>query len=300
MEDRSLSFYTPVKTDFWIAMNKLCSRTGMFDIFHVHRSGYTEFPIVPECSEWEHDNSRFWKRVVETNIFGNDDPVMNPDVSICISKEVEQRKNIGKNIVIPNGVPYWKPNPANTLRKQLNIADDTFVFGRIGRPANFDPVALDAFESICLDHNCLYLIVNPCEFTRFYVRTHKISKVVFIKELIGDAALQSFFNTIDVLAHYRSDGESCGVNIIEAMAASKPVISHYATAKNGFNAQQELIGTVMMADGIEDYASIMLNFINDTNNCRLNYGSRNYQTFKERCEIGVVTKQIVDVYNNLT
>jgi hypothetical protein len=48
------------------------------DIFHIHRSGYTEFPgfksLVPKGT-----------KIVETNIFGNADPTGEVDLNIYIS-----------------------------------------------------------------------------------------------------------------------------------------------------------------------------------------------------------------------
>ena len=294
MSNRILPYYTPAETDFYEVMDELYGKIGQFDIFHVHRSGYTEFPIIPQTA-------KYWKKVVETNIFGGDDEIMKPDVSICISNEVQSRKKVGVCTVIPNPVSFKYTYPyghAETgLREQLGILKDTVVFGRIGRADNFDPIALNAFNSICDDYDVLYLIVNPCMWTKLFVKNQKIDKVRFLQPIILDNVLAAFYRTIDVLAHYRSDGESCGVNIEEAMYFAKPVISHYPSTPFGFSAQQELIGETMMALDWVGYAQKMEHFIQHPKS-RLAWGRYN-QKQSDRFSSKIVANNIINIYKSL-
>jgi glycosyltransferase involved in cell wall biosynthesis len=57
--------------------------------------------------------------------------------------------------------------------------------------------------------------------------------------------LSTFYNTIDILAHARADGETFGSNIAEAMMHGKPVVTHVAVPSHPrmgvFQAQTELV-----------------------------------------------------------
>ena len=50
---------------------------------------------------------------------------------------------------------------------------------------------------------------------------------------MDDVRISKFFNTLDVLAHSRKDGECNPGNIWEGFAHGKPVISHYGIPYNG-------------------------------------------------------------------
>ena len=75
--------------------------------------------------------------------------------------------------------------------------------------------------------------------------------------------MSQFYNTIDVLAHARLDGECNSAAIFEAAAHRKPVISHYGTTFNGHMETIQNSGFVVLRDDVDEYAKIMKAFIDD-------------------------------------
>ena len=85
--------------------------------------------------------------------------------------------------------------------------------------------------------------------------------------------LSKFYNTIDVLAHARKDGECNPANIWEAAAHKKPAISHYGKIFNGHIETIANSGFVVLNNDVEEYARIMKSFID---------GSINYEYFSNK------------------
>ena len=101
------------------------------DIIHYARSGYYEWPFTKRLSPIQ----------IETNIFGFKDSTPFLDYSIAISNTIKNIRG-GANEVIYNPIP--KPiNNNENLKKELNISENTFVLGRIGRPDNFTPTSIE-------------------------------------------------------------------------------------------------------------------------------------------------------------
>ena len=246
-------YYSPYKTNFFEVIESLPEK---INIFHFHRSGHTEWPITPKTKH-------LFDKLVETNIFAGDDNVMNLDLSLCVSKHIFDRKSNKKNTkILYNGVE--SPKTTENLRDKLKIDESTFVFGRIGRDSNFTEISLRAFKEVeTRRQNVKYIIVNPCYHTKQFVESQEIKNVIFLDKIIDDVEISKFFNTIDCLAHYRSDGESCGVNIQEAMIHGKPVISHISDT---FNAQQEVIGNAgYVVNNSYEYFAKMMTLIDHKN-----------------------------------
>ena len=68
--------------------------------------------------------------------------------------------------------------------------------------------------------------------------TKNNSKIINLKPTTDLVILDKFYNTLDILLHFRKEGETFGMNIAEAMIHSKPVVSHFSEEDN---AQYELI-----------------------------------------------------------
>ena len=67
----------------------------------------------------------------------------------------------------------------------------------------------------------------------------KIPDVILIEPTADDSFIDRFHRTIDVMLHYRSDGEVHSTAIAQAMMYGIPVISHVTDQYNG---QMETIG----------------------------------------------------------
>ena len=75
--------------------------------------------------------------------------------------------------------------------------------------------------------------------------------------------ISEFLNTLDVYSHGRSDGETFGSVIAEAMMHALPVISH--RVKSGANAHRETIGPGgFFAKNFHDYVEYMNRLISDS------------------------------------
>lgn len=219
------SGYTPTESNIAEIV-----RENKIDVFHFARSGYYEWPFT----------SRMCPIQIETNIFGYIDNSDYVDGSIVISKflKIEESKN---KKVIPNPIPAPKLHAKEDLRQQLGIGKDELVFGRIGRPDNFTPIALEAYREFIKTSQVKskYVIIGACQKTKDYVVENGMSNNVLILDCTNDDEyIERFHKTIDIFAHYRSDGETFGTAIAQAMIHSIPVITHYA----GQNSQLETIG----------------------------------------------------------
>ena len=141
--------------------------------------------------------------------------------------------------IIPNPIPEAIFD-GNNLRRELNIPQDAIVFGKIGRPANFYSMALYAFDSLVKTYkNIFYIIIGPCQKVKDFLKRKKTPNIILFEPTNDDEFIEKFHRTIDAMLHYRSDGESHGTAIAQAMIYGKPVISH---TSNQYNAQIETIG----------------------------------------------------------
>lgn len=86
-----------------------------------------------------------------------------------------------------------------------------------------------------------------------------------VDPIYDDDMVWVFHKSIDVLAHFRSDGETFGLNIAESMICGNPIITHrskiwnahleYLDSKNSFIAD---------VDNVEEYADALEYFAKDT------------------------------------
>lgn len=223
------------------------------DIFHVHRSGRAnEFPVVPALR-------RHIGKCVETNVFGGLDHTNVIDLTLFVNsymlKESGSLKRKADFLYNPVKLPAHNRN----LRGELGISPGTFVMGRIGRPhdAIFDPISLRALKVIedGMDYNVLYLVQSPPPIMIKTTREMGLKKIRFLTwPIVTDTDTSSFYNTIDILAHARRDGETFGLNIAEAMIHGKPVISHKSRIANGHRDFVKTCGYFSGTDDYEQYA----------------------------------------------
>ncbi len=164
-------------------------------------------------------------------------------------------------------------NWVKILRKKLGFNDNDVVFGRIGRPDDniFDPIGINAFKEVVKKYsNAHYLIVAPSPKLEQIVREENIPNVHFLPLIAEEKDVWAFHNAIDVLAHFRKDGETCGLNIAESMLCGKPIISHKSVV---WNAHLEYLDNsfsrVAEIDDSNQYAEYMKEFIEAKNNGKI-------------------------------
>jgi glycosyltransferase involved in cell wall biosynthesis len=218
MLDRSLQFNTPRSHNFH---ETLKSFKTDFDIFHIYRSGCAEFPLNTETK-------KYFKKTIETNLCGCDDIVFQTDLCLCPSQFVFNKKNIKSNCeILHTGVDENDVKTKN-LRTKLSL-EKRFVFGYLCCEESFSSIALDGFKKFnqqFFSNNISYLIVNPCKFTKEHVEINRIPNVVFCGLNCTDKNIYDFYNSIDIFAHYNTDGDVFNCSMQEAMMCCKPIITH--------------------------------------------------------------------------
>lgn len=110
-----------------------------FDIIHFARGGYYEWPFIERIATLQ----------IETNIFGFRDSSEYLDISVTICNKVNEIRGTS-DYIIYNPIPLPLESNEN-LRSELNIPDNYHVFGRIGRKANFDPIAIESINIVKKD-----------------------------------------------------------------------------------------------------------------------------------------------------
>lgn len=232
------------------------------DIFHAHRSGSPgEFPLVPRLKEYA-------GKIVETNVFGGRDPAEFIDLTLYVNKELSRS---GRGLMRRRAVlypPVKRPAHGRDLRERLGLAPSTFVLGRIGRPDDriFDPISLKALKIIedSGARDMIYLVQSPPPAMRRAAAELGLETVLFLDApVVSDDEVSEFFNTIDVLAHARLDGETFGLNIAEAMIHGKPVVSHLSRAANGHARFVRLCGYLAGTGDHEAYAGYLRKLYGD-------------------------------------
>ena len=196
-------------------------------IMHRQTSGQPEMPFVPPIVEQV-------DHVISTSIFGHVDESIPLSKVIYISNGMQHCAGVfGKNIRLI-GIPVEAPLSDENLRSELDIPDSAFVFGRIGRDDNdiHDPVNLVSFAEV-ENENTYFVALSPSEVLKEKAEQLGITNIRYVDKTLDDVRISKFFNTLDVLAHSRKDGECNPGNIWEGFAHGKPVISHYGIPYNG-------------------------------------------------------------------
>jgi len=242
------------------------------DIVHTYRSGYAEFPEPGVHIHVPH--------FVETNVFGFID--QNPKVSksLFMSRWLMDHTLRGRLhprfdfVNNPVEMPY-------SDKRISGLSSDAIWLGRCGRPDNgiYNSVSVDAARLLRMQgHDVRFLVVAPPSNMINDLAEYEIPFKV-IEPTTNPLVLSQFYNSVDIYAHARADGETFGVNIAEAMIHGKPVVTHIATPSNPsmgvFQSQTELVddgetGFIVNNDPAE-YAEALLRLINNEK-LRENFG----------------------------
>lgn len=232
------------------------------DVILTAGSGYTEYPI----------NTISRTPIIMTNIFGSPSMQKNIVRHISVSHEVAARVEV----VVPkekSSVMYISTEEpqivykkmGSELRTALGLKENDMVFGRIGRPDDgiFDPIGIEAFKEVIKRYpHAHYIIQSPPPILRKKVADEHIPNIHFLEPTSDEEKIWSFHFAIDALAHFRNDGESCGLNIIESMIAGKPIISHRSHIWNAHTEYLEpAFSRIAPKDDYRTYAQFMIEFI---------------------------------------
>lgn len=264
-------------------------------ILHHIAGGVAEFPMVPAVKQ-----ALPYTKFVQTSVFGNQNELIDMDATIYVSKHVQhmaQKAGQPNQFVIRN--PVEGPSSTENLREEFGIPEDAFVFGRIGRSDAiiYDSINLEAYSKIQSD-NTYFILVAPSDVAMSDVDRWKLRNVIPMGKTTDDTRLSAFYNTIDVLAHSRKDGECCPSNVAEAFAHGKPVISHYGNPFNGHIENIQNAGFVVLSGDVDEYARLMELFV--TKQLNYDYISNNAKTrWFEDYEPHQQAKYQLDIYRSV-
>ncbi len=266
-------------------------------IIHRYSAGIPEFPFVKEVKE----NTEHF---VSTSTFGNQDTTIDISKVIYVSKHIQwQAGQAGKEGHSVIGIPVYSPKSAfpwqEDLREELGIPADAFVFGRIGRDDEniYDPININAFAQV-EEEKTYFVLVNPSAKCRSDIEKLGIKNAKFIERTTDDKRISQFYNTIDVLAHSRKDGECSPQNVWEAFSHGKPVISHYGHPFNGHIEVIQDCGFVVLNDDVDEYARIMKKFIKK----EIDYfkiSEKCIKNWRDNCIPENIAKQQLSLYKEL-
>ncbi len=232
------------------------------DLIFTAASGYSEYPF----------NILRKLPILLINIFGSPSTQKNIIKHLCISDEVAEKirpvvseKKIEVIYIQSESPVSGSYEAGKKIRRDFGITDTDFVFGRIGRADNgiFDSIGIEAFKKIQNEYpNAHYIIMSPPPILVEQVEKEQIQNIHFLKPSSDEKDIWAFHQSIDCLAHFRKDGESCGLNIAESMLCGKPILSHRS---HQWNAHTEYLDNdfsyVADIDDVEQYATNMRKMI---------------------------------------
>lgn len=179
-------------------------------------------------------------KLVESNIFGkssNSRYLNRINKIFFVSKWLIQQSPWAPNektALLYN--PIKLPSTDQTLRSFYNIPDNAIVLGRMSRPNLDDGTFIANVLTNVLDNDIYFLVIGASEILRKTLAD--LNNIIFIDPTTDTNFISIFYNKVDLLLHYRKEGETFGMNIAEAMIHGKPVISHQSFLDN---AQIELL-----------------------------------------------------------
>ena len=272
-------------------------------VFHVHRSGYPEWPgtreVIPNCC-----------KMIETNIFGYPDRTGNVDCHLYISEYIKGLAKLkggldGPVLYNPTEQPVLDMTTENhqqcreALLDRLKLPRNAILLGRVGRPDNFDPISLLAFQSIEAEFDHVYyLVVAGDSGWTGKAEQLGLKNVRFLDPIINDVELSKFYHGLDIYAHARHDGECCPCNIQEAMMHSLTVVSHQSLIHNGQAEIIEACGYVVPVGDYAAYAEVLRGLILDQG-LRDVMGREARRRAMHDFEASVITHHLERVYDAL-
>lgn len=116
------------------------------------------------------------------------------------------------------------------FRRQLGVADDEILFGRLSRPEpnKWAPLALDAFQRALRRNPKIKLLLRepPPAVAAGLRASSDAGQFIILPATLDAEELRRTLSALDVVLHTSSIGESFGYGIAEPMNLGKPVITH--------------------------------------------------------------------------
>ncbi len=243
-------------------------------------------------------------KICETNIFGapaNKEYLERLSSILFISKWLQSKSKWSESYncnILYN--PIVKPASTDNLRTQLNLPKTAIIIGRISRPGMDDGEFFNNIINMFSSKDVYFLTIGASAELQEQQANNK--KAIFTPTTTSEITLSMFYNTIDILFHYRKEGETFGMNIAEAMIHGKPVISHKSATDN---AQLELLldneqhcGIIVNdTSDIKEFGDKLEMLVNDKN-LRIELGRNGQKKAMRLYEESVVTRHLETLYES--
>lgn len=185
--------------------------------------------------------------VIQTNIFGH---LTNPredawtdfrlfiSWTSCVQAARRMFRPLDEAFFRRSSVAVYPVDPVESppladiyaFRRQLGVADDEVLFGRLSRPDpnKWTSLATDAFQRALRGNRAIKLLLRePPPQVAKKLRASPVARQFLILPVTADEGeLRLTLAALDVVLHTSSIGESFGYGIAEPMNLGKPVITH--------------------------------------------------------------------------
>ena len=218
----------------------------------------------------------------------------------------KEKYHVDKNIrIVPTGIEverFFKEKFSESenisLKKELGIKKDDFVIlyvGRLAEEKSIEVLIESHVDIVKKNKDAKLLIVGSGpDYDRFIemAKKLKIEKNVIFTNSIPWEEIPQYYQLADIFAT-ASKTETQGLTIIEAMAASKPVVCLNDDAFNTV-VVNDLNG--LMFEDKEGYTNSVITLMNDPN--KLNQMSKQARYTAEGHSLKYYAENILDVYNS--
>lgn len=273
------------------------------EVIHFNRGLEDDFYTDQRCNF-------YGSKILETNIFGNSSDAhylkrVNRVVFISDwlrSKSSSWSQNMSAaTIYNPIEAPAGGTQP--TLRARLKIPKNRIVIGRICRPdlddGTFVLSVVGALRKKLPAIQIHFILMGTPK--RRSDSQGDTANVYSLPPSSKQEEVEDFYSAIDILLHYRLEGETFGMVIAEAMIRGIPVVSHFSLVDN---AQAELLlshgsaGIVIDQPTVKDFC-LALTYLIENPELRVALGQEGSEIAKRLFEEGVVTKKYFQNYEEI-
>lgn len=279
--------HTWIDTDFWDKYKE----NGPYDLIQTGRAGHPEYPFTHIL------DTPIVEAVTLAGMADNQNNIVKS--MHCSRWAAEQWIKAGGDPSKIEIIPLIKDLPHNyqhlpSLRQELGIPDDAIVLGFHQRADDniFSPIPLEAYAKIAKNNSNIFFIILGGSQSKYIQQAKSLGLQNFIQFThTGDTKfIFRFLNTLNIYAHGRSDGETYGVVISEALACNLPIISHVAPCMG----HVETIGPAgIIANDVDSYANAIFKTINSSRT------SKSIEHYNKNLSVQAVLSKIVSIYENI-
>lgn len=211
-EGCDMASYEKFKTEFWPRLTSYSSiqhleqmvkELGIEGVYWI-KAGYNDGKLIPDVRNMVHA------------VFNVHDP--HGERYAYVSRWLSDQNG---------GAPYVPhivhlPEVEEDYRETLNLPSDALIVGRYGGFDQFDvPYAPNAIAKALNKNSNLYLLLMN---TRYIGFDHP--RIIYLEGTTDLEVKRAFMNTLDAFLLARTEGESFGLAVCEALFCDKPVITN--------------------------------------------------------------------------